>query len=88
MTNDDIQTGIRQGTQIPPDLRAYSQALLTSLPPQLLIPYLYPTFYSLHNMPPEVRARLLARKSCSYLLPPRRPALLESMASFYLRLCP
>ena len=55
MTSGDVQTGIRQGTQIPPDLRAYSQALLTSLPPQLLIPYLYPTFYSLHNMPPEVR---------------------------------
>ncbi|KAL5522661.1 hypothetical protein ACEPAG_8679 [Sanghuangporus baumii] len=45
--------GIRQSAQIPPDLRAYAQALLTSLPSQLLIPYIYPTFYSLHNMPPE-----------------------------------
>ncbi|KAI0918689.1 COPII subunit, variant 2 [Taiwanofungus camphoratus] len=45
--------GIRQSAQIPPDLRAYAQALLTSLPSQLLIPYVYPTFYSLHNMPPE-----------------------------------
>lgn len=45
--------GIRQSTQIPPDLRAYAQALLTSMPSQLLIPYLYPSFYSLHNMPPE-----------------------------------
>jgi len=45
--------GIRQSAQIPPDIRAYSQALLTSLPSQLLIPYIYPTFYSLHNMPPE-----------------------------------
>ncbi|KAF9485109.1 CPII coat sec24 protein [Pholiota conissans] len=45
--------GIRQSAQIPPDIRAYSQALLTSLPSQNLIPYLYPTFYSLHNMPPE-----------------------------------
>lgn len=49
-----LQVGIRQSAQIPPDLRAYSQALLTSLPSQLLMPYLYPTFYSLHNMPPEV----------------------------------
>lgn len=48
------QVGIRQSTQIPPDLRAHAQALLTSLPSQLLIPYLYPTFYSLHSMPPEV----------------------------------
>ena len=47
--------GIRQSAQIPPDLRAYAQALLTSLPPQLLMPYVYPNFYSLHNMPPEVR---------------------------------
>ncbi|PCH35320.1 hypothetical protein WOLCODRAFT_156015 [Wolfiporia cocos MD-104 SS10] len=45
--------GIRQSAQIPPDLRAYAQALLTSLPSQLLVPYIYPTFYSLHNMPPE-----------------------------------
>ena len=49
------QVGIRQSAQIPPDLRAYAQALLTSLPSQLLIPYIYPNFYSLHNMPPEVR---------------------------------
>ncbi|KAI0087345.1 protein transporter SEC24 [Irpex rosettiformis] len=45
--------GIRQSSQIPPDLRAYAQALLTSLPAQLLMPYIYPTFYSLHNMSPE-----------------------------------
>ncbi|KAI0074462.1 protein transporter SEC24 [Panus rudis PR-1116 ss-1] len=45
--------GLRQSAQIPPDLRAYAQALLTSLPSQLLIPYIYPNFYSLHNMPPE-----------------------------------
>jgi protein transport protein SEC24 len=46
--------GIRQSAQIPPDLRAYAQALLTSLSSQLLIPYIHPSFYSLHNMPPEV----------------------------------
>ncbi|KAF8879667.1 Sec23/Sec24 trunk domain-containing protein [Gymnopilus junonius] len=45
--------GIRQSAQIPPDIRAYSQALLTSTPSQLLMPYLYPAFYSLHNMPDE-----------------------------------
>ncbi|KAG7448674.1 CPII coat sec24 protein [Guyanagaster necrorhizus] len=45
--------GIRQSAQIPPDIRAYSQAMLTSLPSQVLIPYIYPAFYSLHNMPPE-----------------------------------
>ncbi|KAJ8589364.1 protein transporter SEC24 [Rhizopogon salebrosus TDB-379] len=45
--------GIRQSAQIPPDLRAYAQALLTSLPSQTLMPYIHPMFYSLHNMPPE-----------------------------------
>ncbi|KAF8629024.1 hypothetical protein AX15_003599 [Amanita polypyramis BW_CC] len=45
--------GIRQSAQIPSDIRAYAQALLSSLPSQLLIPYIYPSFYCLHNMPPE-----------------------------------
>ncbi|KAF8220019.1 CPII coat sec24 protein [Tricholoma matsutake] len=48
--------GVRQSAQIPPDIRAYAQTLLTSLPAQLLIPYIYPSFYSLHNMPPEAGA--------------------------------
>jgi len=45
--------GIRASSQIPSDLRAYAQTLLTTLPSQMLIPYIHPTFYSLHNMPPE-----------------------------------
>lgn len=59
--------GIRQSAQIPPDIRAYSQALLTSLPSQQLMPYLYPTFYSLHNMPPEVSTRFVSHsaRTCS-----------------------
>ncbi|CAE6421688.1 hypothetical protein ACGC1H_001843 [Rhizoctonia solani] len=48
--------GLRQSSQIPPDLRAYAQVLLTTLPPQQLIPYIHPTFRSLHNMPPECGA--------------------------------
>ncbi|KAI9623106.1 hypothetical protein KEM48_009726, partial [Puccinia striiformis f. sp. tritici PST-130] len=39
--------GLRQSSQIPSDVRAYAQALLTTLPCQLLVPYLYPTLYSL-----------------------------------------
>lgn len=49
-----VQVGLRQSSQIPSDMRAYAQALLTTLPSQLLVPYLYPTLYSLHNMPKEV----------------------------------
>ena len=48
---------VRQSAQFPPDLRVYAQALLTtSLLSQTLIPYIHPTFYSLHNIPPEVRS--------------------------------
>jgi protein transport protein SEC24 len=46
--------GIRESSQIPPDMRAYAQALLTTLPSQLLVPYLHPRFYALHTMPDEV----------------------------------
>ncbi|KAH8917910.1 CPII coat sec24 protein [Atractiella rhizophila] len=45
--------GLRQSSHIPSDLRAYAQDLLVTLPTQLLIPFIHPTFYSLHNMPPE-----------------------------------
>ncbi|GAA6063672.1 hypothetical protein JCM10212_000408 [Sporobolomyces blumeae] len=46
-------TALRHSTMIPSDVRAYAQALLTTLPSQLLVPYLHPVFYSLHNMPKE-----------------------------------
>ncbi len=45
--------GLREGAQIPPDLRSYAQALLTTLPTQSLIPYIHPHFFSLHNMPTD-----------------------------------
>lgn len=57
------QTALRHSTMIPPDVRAYSQALLTTMPSQLLVPYLHPVFYSLHNMPKEVCV------PCSHRLP-------------------
>ncbi|RIA95284.1 Sec23/Sec24 trunk domain-containing protein [Glomus cerebriforme] len=46
--------GLRASSQIPTDLRSYAMCLLTTMPSQLLIPYLHPRFYSLHNMPQEV----------------------------------
>jgi protein transport protein SEC24 len=52
---------LRQNAGIPIDMRAYAMALLTSLTPQLLVPYLCPNFYSLHDMQEEVSASL----SCS-----------------------
>ncbi|SOV02105.1 Protein transport protein SEC24 [Ustilago sp. UG-2017a] len=50
--------GIRQSSSIPSDLRAYAQALLTTLPAQQLLPYLHPNFYCLHNMLPEAGTSL------------------------------
>ena len=47
---------LRQSAGIPSDMRAYAMALLTSLTPELLVPYLCPNFYSLHDMQEEVRA--------------------------------
>ena len=41
---------LRQSAGIPSDIRAYAIALLTTLTPQLLVPYLCPNFYSLHDM--------------------------------------
>ncbi|GAB5591350.1 COPII subunit [Umbelopsis nana] len=45
--------GLRQSSQIPTDLRSNAMNLLKTMPVQLLIPYIYPTLYSLHNMPAE-----------------------------------
>ncbi|KAI9286884.1 Sec23/Sec24 trunk domain-containing protein [Umbelopsis sp. AD052] len=45
--------GLRQSSQIPTDLRSNAMNLLKTMPVQLLIPYIYPTLYSLHNMPNE-----------------------------------
>jgi protein transport protein SEC24 len=45
--------GLREGSAIPPDLRAYAQDLLTTLPTQSLIPYIHGRFYSLFNMSAE-----------------------------------
>ncbi|VDB95508.1 unnamed protein product [Peniophora sp. CBMAI 1063] len=48
---------LRQSAQIPPDLRAWAQYLLTALPCDALLGYLHPNFYSLHNMPDECGVR-------------------------------
>ncbi|CAB5132532.1 hypothetical protein RhiirA5_364598 [Rhizophagus irregularis] len=45
--------GLRTSSQIPTDLRSYAMCLLTTMPSQLLIPYLHPRFYSLHNLSQE-----------------------------------
>jgi protein transport protein SEC24 len=43
--------GLRKSAQIPSDLRAAALALLSTLPLPLLVQYIYPRMYSLHDMP-------------------------------------
>ncbi|KZF21803.1 Sec23/Sec24 family protein [Xylona heveae TC161] len=43
--------GLRKSAQIPSDLRSAALCLLSTLPPPLLIQYIYPRLYSLHDMP-------------------------------------
>ncbi|KAI0397502.1 hypothetical protein F5Y17DRAFT_414604 [Xylariaceae sp. FL0594] len=43
--------GLRRSAQIPSDLRSAALCLLSTLPLPLLIQYIYPRLYSLHDMP-------------------------------------
>ena len=45
------QVGLRKSAQIPSDLRSAALCLLSTLPLPLLIQYIYPKIYSLHDMP-------------------------------------
>ncbi|TLD31113.1 hypothetical protein PspLS_02645 [Pyricularia sp. CBS 133598] len=43
--------GLRKSAQIPSDLRSAALCLLSTLPLPLLVQYIYPRLYSLHDMP-------------------------------------
>ncbi|KAH7325111.1 vesicle coat complex subunit [Stachybotrys elegans] len=43
--------GLRKSAQIPSDIRSAALCLLSTLPPPLLMRYIYPRLYSLHDMP-------------------------------------
>jgi protein transport protein SEC24 len=45
--------GLRKSAQIPTDLRSAALALLSTIPAPLLMQYIYPRLYSLHDMPEE-----------------------------------
>lgn len=46
-----VQLGLRQSPQIPTDLRSAALCLLSTLPLPLMMQYIYPRLYSLHDMP-------------------------------------
>lgn len=45
--------GLRKSAQIPSDLRSSALCLLSTLPAKLLMQYIHPKMYSLHDMPDE-----------------------------------
>ncbi|KAK6518989.1 COPII subunit [Arthrobotrys megalospora] len=45
--------GLRKSAQIPSDLRSSALCLLSTLPARLLMQYIHPKMYSLHDMPDE-----------------------------------
>ncbi|KAK6524155.1 COPII subunit [Orbilia ellipsospora] len=45
--------GLRKSAQIPSDLRSSALCLLSTLPSTLLVQYIHPKLYSLHDMPDE-----------------------------------
>ena len=45
------QIGLRKSAQIPSDMRSAALCQLSTLPLPLLVQYIYPRFYSLHDMP-------------------------------------
>ncbi|KPI35230.1 Protein transport protein sec24 [Cyphellophora attinorum] len=60
--------GLRKSSQIPSDMRSAALCLLSTLPLPLLIQYIYPKMFSLHDMPDD--AGTVNEQSGEIILPP------------------
>ncbi|KAK4574006.1 COPII subunit [Recurvomyces mirabilis] len=60
--------GLRKSAQIPTDLRSAALCLLSTLPLPLLMQYIYPRLYSLHDMPDD--AGLPHAETGAIVMPP------------------
>lgn len=60
--------GLRRSSQIPSDMRSAALCLLSTLPLPLLIQYIYPKMFSLHDMPDDAGA--IDEKTGEIILPP------------------
>ncbi len=60
--------GLRKSAQIPSDMRSAALCLLSTLPLPLLIQYIYPKMYSLHDMPDD--AGVFDAQAGGIVLPP------------------
>ncbi|KAL1900379.1 COPII subunit [Ceratocystis pirilliformis] len=76
--------GLRKSVQIPTDLRSAALCLLSTLPVPLLIRYIYPKMYSLHDMPDT--AGLPDPETSQIVLPPAQNLSSEKLASYGLYL--
>ncbi len=76
--------GLRKSAQIPSDLRSAALCLLSTLPLPLLMQYIYPRLYSLHDMPDN--AGLFEQETGQIVLPPPLNLSSERFASYGLYL--
>ncbi|KAL9110109.1 MAG: hypothetical protein Q9227_005303 [Pyrenula ochraceoflavens] len=76
--------GLRRSSQIPSDMRSAALCLLSTLPLPLMIQYIYPKMYSLHDMPDE--AGLPDSQSGDVVLPPPINLSSERLVSYGLYL--
>jgi protein transport protein SEC24 len=76
--------GLRKSTQIPSDIRSAALCLLSTLPIPLLIRYIYPKFYSLHDMPDN--AGVPDEATGQITLPPAHNLASERLVSYGLYL--
>ncbi|KAL8406921.1 hypothetical protein RB596_005418 [Gaeumannomyces avenae] len=76
--------GMRKSAQIPSDLRSAALCLLSTLPLPLLVQYIYPRLYSLHDMPDN--AGIPDPETSQTVLPPAMNLSSERFQSFGLYL--
>ncbi|KAL5621400.1 hypothetical protein BROUX41_006300 [Berkeleyomyces rouxiae] len=76
--------GLRKSVQIPSDLRSAALCLLSTLPVPLLLRYIYPKMYSLHDMPDT--AGLPDPETSQIVLPPAQNLSSEKLAPYGLYL--
>lgn len=76
--------GLRRSSQIPSDMRSAALCLLSTLPLPLLIQYIYPKMFSLHDMPDD--AGTPHPETGETILPPPRPLSSERLDSYGLYL--
>jgi len=76
--------GLRKSAQIPSDIRSAALCLLSTLPAPLLMRYVYPRLYSLHDMPDN--AGIPDPETGHIVLPPARNLSSERFVSYGLYL--